>query len=68
MIAPGSRVATTHFEDVLDQCVDSSVGVCPDIVEQGEGVNVYLSFHWKFTKKKVETWYGRCAAQLQKAS
>ena len=46
MIAPGSRGATAHFEDVLDQCMNSGVRVGPDIVEEGEGVDMDMSFHW----------------------
>ena len=40
MVAPGQRCIGAHFEDVLDNTVESDVGAGPDVVEQGEDANV----------------------------
>ena len=42
------------FENILDNFVDSSVRISPDVVEQYKCVNVNVSFNREFSKQEVE--------------
>ena len=68
MVAPGGRVTVAHHEDVLDKLVYGGIRVRPHIVEENEGVNVELSFHWELTKEKGEGGNGGGTARFQKSS
>ena len=48
--------------------VYGGVRIGPHIVEESEGVNVELGFHWEFTKEKIEGGNRGGTAQFQKAS
>ena len=67
MRRPGSGFFSGHHEEVFNNLKHGRLFVFPDIVEEGEGLNVDFSFDMKFSKEKVISRNRRGGTQREKA-